>query len=102
MLIIFPPTGPVVPTEAEILVGVQEDINAAFGGNLNPNLETPQGQLATSQSAIIAANYAAFINLANNFDPAYASGRFQDAIGRFYFLTRNPAQELCCKSTALD
>jgi len=88
----FPPTGPVVPTEADILVGVQEDINTAFGGNLNPNLETPQGQLATSQSAIIAACYAAFINLANNFDPAYASGRFQDAIGRFYFLTRNPAQ----------
>ena len=88
----FPPTGPVVPTEADILVGVQEDINTAFGGNLNPNLETPQGQLATSQSAIIAASYAAFINLANNFDPAYASGRFQDAIGRIYFLTRLPPQ----------
>lgn len=86
----FTQTGIIVPTEADILAGVQADMQAAFGGNLNMNLETPQGQLATSQAAIIAASYAELLNLANSFDPAYASGRLQDAIGRYYNLSRNP------------
>lgn len=88
----FTDTGPVAPTSAEVLSGVQSDMNTAFGGNLNPNLETPQGQLATSEAAIIAQANSDFISLVNNTDPAYASGRFQDAIGRIYYITRNPAQ----------
>jgi hypothetical protein len=84
-------TGLVVPTEAAILTGVQQDMNAAFGGNLNPSLETPQGQLATSETAIIAAANAQFAAMLNSFDPAYATGRMQDAIGRIYDLTRLPA-----------
>jgi len=82
--------GPVVPTQAQILAGVQADMNAAFGGNLNAALNTPQGQLATSYTAMIAACYGAMVQLANNFDPAYASGRFQDAIGRYFNLFRLP------------
>ncbi len=50
----FTPEGLVVPTDAEILAGVQADYNLAFGGNLSPALETPQGQLITSTSAAIA------------------------------------------------
>src|ERR1019366_1775010 len=88
----FTSTGVIVPTEAAILAGVQADMNAAFGGNLNASLETPQGQLASSQAAIIAASYAAMLNLVNSIDPAYASGRMQDAIGRLYFITRNPPE----------
>lgn len=83
--------GVVVPTEAEILSGVQADQAAAFGGDLNPSLETPQGQLATSETAVIANAYAAFAALLSNMDPAYASGRMQDGIGRIYFMTRLPA-----------
>ena len=82
--------GPVVPTQAQILNGVQLDMNAAFGGNLNAQLSTPQGQLATSYTAMISACYGALVFLSNNFDPAYASGRFQDAIGRYYNLSRLP------------
>src|ERR1019366_8568799 len=88
----FTPAGVVVPSEIDILAAVQADMNAVFGGNLSANLETPQGQIASSTTAIIAASYAAMLNLANNLDPAYASGRFQDAIGRFYFITRNPPE----------
>ena len=88
----FTPTGTVVPTEAAILLGVQQDWNAAFGGNLNANLETPQGQLETSQAAMISVCYGALAYLVNMMDPAYAAGRFQDAIGRYYNLTRNPPQ----------
>ncbi|PVX61227.1 baseplate J-like protein [Paraburkholderia unamae] len=75
------------------------DINSAFGGNLTQTnsdgtlaLTTPQGQLATSDTAIIGDANDQFLYLANGVDPAYASGRMQDGIGRIYFLTRLAAQ----------
>ncbi len=84
----FGDTGFVVPTEAAILAGVQADQLAAFGSDLNTSLTTPQGQLATSETAILADCYDQFVALVNGVDPAYASGRMQDAIGRIYYLTR--------------
>jgi len=85
------PNGYEAPPESEILPGVQADMNAAFGGGLNPALETPQGQLATTLTAIIGNTYAQFLQLTNNVDPAYATGRMQDGIARIYFLERLPA-----------
>lgn len=87
----FTPAGLVIPTEAAILAGVQTDIDAAFGGGLNPALETPQGQLASSQTAIIGDKNNEVALVVNQVDPQYSDGRFQDAIGRIYFLTRKPA-----------
>lgn len=89
--ITFTDAGLVIPSESDILTGVQSDINAAFGGGLNPALETPQGQLASSQTAIIGDKNNEFAYFVNQVDPQYADGRFQDAIGRIYFLTRKPA-----------
>lgn len=89
--IVFMPTGAVFPDESAILAGVQTDMNAAFGGNLNPSLSTPQGQLATSQTAIIGEKNNQFAYFLQQIDPATASGFMQDAIGRIYFLTRLPA-----------
>lgn len=88
----FTSTGFVAPTQAQILAGVQADINAAFGSNLNMDLSTPQGQLASSLAAIISQTYAAFINLANQFNPQFATGRAQAAIGEIYFLAPNSSQ----------
>ena len=88
----FTDRGYQAPTEQEVLTGVQADINEAFGGDVNPALTTPQGQLATSLTAIIANVNSQVINLFNQFDPAYASGRAQDALGRIYFLARIPSQ----------
>lgn len=88
----FAYTGVVVPTEAAILAGVQADMNAAFGGNLNPALETPQGQLASSTTAIIADKNSQIALVANQVNPDFADGRWQDAIGRIYFIDRIPAQ----------
>ena len=85
------PEGLIAPTEAAILAGTQADIDAAFGGGLNPALETPQGQIASSEAAIIADKNNDFLNLTNQVDPQYADGRFQDAIARIYFLTRKGA-----------
>ena len=86
----FGATGFSAPAESAILAGVQADMNAAFGGNLNPSLTTPQGQLATSLAAVIGNSYDLFCYITNQVDPAYASGRMQDAIGRIYFLDRIP------------
>jgi hypothetical protein len=64
------------------------DINAAFGNNLNPALTTPQGQLASSEAAVIGDSFAVFAWFCNMVDPAYSVGRMQDAIGRIYFIKR--------------
>jgi hypothetical protein len=100
----FGATGFIPQTEAAILAGVIEDIQAAFGGNLNlsatntNSLKTPQGQLASSQTAIIGTAQDQFCQLANSVDPAFATGRMQDAIGRIYYLTRIPATATVCES----
>ena len=86
------PTGPVLPDESAILAGTTADVQAAFGGNLNPALNTPQGQIASSNAAIIGDIFAAFAEFMAGIDPATSKGRLQDGIVRFYFLTRNPAQ----------
>lgn len=84
----FGPRGFVVPAESDVLAGVQADQQAAFGGKLNPALNTPQGQLAQSEAAIIGDKNNQFVALANGVDPAFAAGRMQDAIGRIYFIDR--------------
>lgn len=87
----FGPRGFIIPTEPAVLAGVQADMNAALGGGVNPSLETPQGQLASSETAVIGDKNAQFLHYTNGVDPAYADGRMQDAIGRIYFIERNPA-----------
>jgi hypothetical protein len=95
----FTPAGLVVPQEADILSGVQADYNDAFGGGMNMALETPQGQLATSQTAIIAAKNAAIVELVNQVNPDKASGIYQDAIARIYFLDRIPGAPTAVQCT---
>jgi hypothetical protein len=87
----FTDKGFIAPDEAAVLAGVQSDINTAFGGGLDPGLSTPQGQLASSGTAIIGDKDATFLHFTNQVDPALNSGRMQDAIGRIYFITRKPA-----------
>lgn len=88
----FGANGFTAPSDPAILAGVQADWNAALGGNVNPALSTPQGQLASSETAIISEGYALFLQYVNFVDPAFSAGRMQDAIGRIYFLERLPAQ----------
>jgi hypothetical protein len=95
----FTPSGIVLPADSEILAGVQADQNTAFGGGLNPSLEAPQGQLASSDTAIIAEKNSEIAYVVNQVDPQYASGRFQDAIGRIYFMDRKVAQPTIVTAT---
>lgn len=87
----FGDTGFTSPAELAILNGVLADFIAIFGGNMNPGVSTPQGQLATSFAAVIGAFNDLFVDFTNQVDPTYASGRMQDAIARIYFLTRRGA-----------
>jgi len=95
----FTATGFQAPAESAILAGVQADMAAAFGGNLNPALETPQGQLASSLTAIVGDCNDQFLYYTQQVDPAYASGRMQDGIARIYFITRNPALATTVQAT---
>lgn len=88
----FGPNGFEVPTETQLLTGVFADLNSAFGGGLNPSLSTPQGQLASSEAAVLGNTNSTFQQMTNLMDPAYSFGRYQDALARIYFLERNPAQ----------
>lgn len=74
-------------------------MDAAFGGGLNPSLETPQGQLASSQAAVIGDKNSEIAHIVNQVDPQYAADRFQDAIGRIYFLTRKAATPTAVTAT---
>ena len=84
----FDVTGFIPPSEADILAGVLADLNAAFGGNLNPDLETPQGQLASSFAAAIGNVNDVMLSIISQVDPAYSEGKMQEAIGRIYFMER--------------
>lgn len=77
-----------VPEIADVLSGRRADISSSFGGGLSSELSTPQGQLAVSDTAIIAQVYDKQLVLFNQINPDFASGRFQDAIGRIYFMDR--------------
>ncbi|HFW9432754.1 TPA: baseplate J/gp47 family protein, partial [Shigella flexneri] len=80
-----------VPDEADILSGRLADFSAALGGAMSTSLSSPQGQLASSESAIIADKNDQLLYIVNQINPDFSSGRFQDAIGRIYFLERRGA-----------
>lgn len=86
------PQGLVIPEVAEVLAGVLNDMNDAFGGNLNiQNVATPQGLLAADITYNIALKNAAFAYLTAMLDPSSAQGRWLDAIGQIYFIQRKAA-----------
>lgn len=101
--IIFTPQGPVAPETAEVRAAVTRYWQAAFDNLLNPDMATPQGQLITSETAAIQDKNNQLLHLAQQFDPANAEGRFQDALAAIYFIERQPARStvVMCECTGL-
>ena len=93
------PNGFLAPSEADILAGRQADFQAAFGADLTLEPETPQGQMITSDTAIVGDKNDQLLAVFNGVDPAFATGRMQDAIGRIYFLERIAAQSTVVTAT---
>lgn len=97
----FGPDGFSAPDESDILDGVMADVNAAFGGNMNMDITTPQGQLSSSMTAVIGDCYDQFLELSNGVDPDTAAGRMQDGIAQIYFIDRDPAQPTSVVATCI-
>lgn len=67
--------------------------------DLNTDPETPQGQLIDSQTAAIHQKDVELAFLAQQFNPQTASGRWQDALAKIYFINRKPAINSTCVCT---
>ncbi|MCX7132260.1 baseplate J/gp47 family protein [Aeromonas sp.] len=77
-----------VPDVADVLAGRLTDMAASLGGGASQSLSSPQGQLAQSDAEIIAQMQDKVLCLFNQTNPDYATGRWQDGIGRIYFQER--------------
>lgn len=80
-----------VPTTEEVKEKTWDFLKTCFGGDLAIDERTPQGQVMVGLVAMLQDRDAQFVEFVNQFDPSFAKGRFQDAIGNIYFLTRNQA-----------
>lgn len=95
------PTGVVVPESIDIRQGILEDMNEAFGGDLDiVTPSTPQAYLSDKLTDNIRDSNAAIAYMISQMDPATSEGRMQDGIARIYYLERKPAtssvvQALC-------
>lgn len=92
-------SGVAIPEEGAILSGVLADMDQSFGGGMNQSLSSPQGQLAQSLTAIIGAKNSEVLEISNQIDPARNSGKWQDAIGRIYFMERTPGRGTVVQAT---
>jgi len=101
--IIFTPTGPQAPPTSQVKAAQLAHWQAAFDNKLNPDDRTPQGQMVTSQTAIVQDKNNQLLFLINQFDPTVAEGIYQDAIARIYFLDRHPARPtvVLCRCSGL-
>lgn len=96
-------TGFSVSETSDIRDGVAQDWVEAFKEQGRPDLntdpETPQGQLIDSQTAAIHQKDVELAFLAQQFNPQTASGRWQDALAKIYFINRKPAINSTCVCT---
>lgn len=96
MLHFDPQTGLYAEEVETVRETVRQDWKTAFQRDGAPELNTepgtPAGQLIDSQAAAIVDKDNEVLFLANQFNPLTASGIWQDALGKIYFLTRKVAQ----------
>ena len=108
MAVVFDPaTGLTVDSAADVLAQVEADWQNAFSGGGLPPLDvdpaTPAGQLIATQAALIQAKDSEILFLANQFNPLTAEGRWQEALGKIYFISRKTAEPtvVTCTCTGL-
>ncbi|HHR6028064.1 TPA: baseplate J/gp47 family protein [Providencia alcalifaciens] len=93
------PNGIITPTTQEVISGLWSMMRDTFGEGLNEDMDTPQGQLVTTLAAIITDERNQLVELFNQFDPRYADGQMQNAIGYIYFLQRKKATKSVAELT---
>lgn len=93
--------GLLVPDVSDVLAGRLTDMTTALGGGASQSLSSPQGQIAQSDTEIIAQEYDKLLCLFNQVNPDYSTGRFQDGIGQIYFMNRISAQGTVVTATCI-
>ncbi|CNJ38680.1 Uncharacterized homolog of phage Mu protein gp47 [Yersinia rohdei] len=93
--------GLLIPDVSDVLAGRLTDMTTSLGGGSSQSLSSPQGQIAQSDTEIIAQVYDKLLCLFNQINPDYATGRFQDGIGRIYFQERISAQGTVVAATCI-
>ncbi|HDM9013974.1 TPA: baseplate J/gp47 family protein [Yersinia enterocolitica] len=93
--------GLLIPDVSDVLAGRLTDMTSSLGGGASQSLSSPQGQIAQSDTEIIAQVYDKLLCLFNQINPDYATGRFQDGIGRVYFQERISAQGTAVAATCI-
>lgn len=93
--------GLLVPDIADVLAGRLTDMTTALGGGSSQSLSSPQGQIAQSDTEILAQVNDKLLCLFNQMNPDFATGRFQDGIGRIYFMDRISAQGTVVTATCI-
>lgn len=101
-----PQTGLSADDTEAVRAAIVADWQAVFDdedATLNTAPESPAGQIIDSIAALVTAKDTEFLNIANQFNPLVADGRFQDAIAKIYFITRKTAEPtvVTCQCTGL-
>lgn len=106
MITFDPDTGLTAQDTAAIRAAIVADWENVFddeAATLNTAPESPAGQIIDSMAVLVTAKDAEVLELANQFNPAVADGRFQDALAKIYFITRKTAEPtvVTCKCNGL-
>lgn len=107
-LIFDPATGLYAPDTTEIRTDIAADWVDAFHtdgeAELDTDSTTPAGQLIDAETAEKEAFYADLLFGFNQFNPRTAEGRWQDALGYIYFITRKKDEPtvVTCQVTGLN
>lgn len=95
MISFDPSTGLSAQDTAAIRAAIVADWENIFddeAATLNTDPESPAGQIIDSMAVLVTAKDAEVLEVANQFNPAVADGRWQDALAKIYFITRKTAE----------
>ena len=82
--------GVIVPTDSDVLQGIQEKFQEIFGSEIDLSAETPVGRLIESMSIIVKSTLGVTAQCANQFNLNEATGSFLDSLGEIYNIKRIP------------
>ncbi len=84
-------TGIVVPSDADVLAGIQTKFQEIFGTDIDLSPETPVGRLIEAFAVLVKTTLGVTAQNANQFNLNEATGIYLDAIAQMYNLTRIPS-----------
>ena len=83
-------SGMIVPTDENVLSGIQTKFKEIFGSDLDLSAETPVGRLIEGMAVVVKSTLGVTAQSANQFNVQYATGIYLDSIGQIYGIQRTP------------